>query len=641
MVSGYKLRFKRLVLSNGIVCVEGNGRSGSGRRKRNNRGPGGSRRGSFSSEAGTPVPDRDVRGTSSTSRQDDYNYYQSTTPPRIVLLVDEDKPTKRVLGSGGYYQATGSSRSRHTSSPQSSTSRNGMILEENPVANAVSPTSTSRRPPSITSPTPPPSPGYRQSSEPPANPKFQGQAQKNSGRDQRREGLFDERSQDSYRSDGRPPSGRGGYSRNDRPSLPNKYDSLPPRFKKKYEEDRLLQSQPDRIPPTVVHPSVVETEWDGGSRTFVNISGAPAVRPSLPHPFPQSTPQLSSIRPHHQPQQHHRPGSGGGGKPIRGQGRHQQATGFAAKTLPLSDQAEDSDNVHVPIRPRSQDSMSFSDRERKTSVTDSRSSTPLSNVDSSSGLQSHLRGTLRRLEEVTATQTSLDWSEEMEEEDKRSLAGEQYRQAPPARLSDKAPEIVFDFTDIRYKNKPIQGYTVIPSAHSSTNGVDVDRQTGPTPPPMTGRPLLGQGRRQEVGKSGPPRMSVPGLIQLPIGPPPPMEQSRLSSSPRRSDFPAPSASSYDRSSIPRQQDHNRGGGDVTNRPYPRKTGPQQRTLFDPANPHKPIVVATRADDGQNSQQSAAASLLGCPEMTFLTLPADQSNVNSSSRPAWYDPQSEK
>jgi hypothetical protein len=66
---------------------------------------------------------------------------------------------------------------------------------------------------------------------------------------------------------------------------------------------------------------------------------------------------------------------------------------------------------------------------------------------------------------------------------------------------------------------------------------------------------------------------------------------------------------------------------------------QQRTLFDPANPHKPIVVATRADDGPpNSQQT---SLLGCPEMTFLTLPADQSNVNSSSRPAWYDPQSEK
>lgn len=525
-----------------------------------------------------------------------------------------------------------------------------MILEENPVANAVSPTSNSRRPPSITSPSPPPLPGYRQSSEPPAHPKFQGQAQKNSGREQRREGLYDERSQDSYRSDGRPPSGRGGYSKNERPSLPNKYDSLPPRFKKKYEEDRLLQSQTDRIPQSmsVVHPSAVETEWDGGSRTFVNVSGAPPVRPSLPHPFPQSAPHPPNIRPqhHHQQQQHHRPGSGGGGKPIRGQGRLQQSgSGFSAKNLSLSDQAEDSDPVHVPVRPRSQDSMSFSDhgRERKTSVTDSRSSTPLSNVDSSSGLQSHLRGTLRRLEEVTATQTSLDWSEEMEEEDKRSLAGEQYKAPPPAsaRLPDKGQEIIFGCTDIRYKNKPIQGYTVIPSAPStSANGVEVDRQTGPTPPPpMTGRPLLGQGRRQEVGKTAPPRMSVPGLIQLPLGPPPSMEPPRLSSSPRRGDFVGPSASSYDRSSIPRQQDHTRGG-DAGNRSYPRKTGPvQQRTLFDPANPHKPIVVATRADDGPpNSQQT---SLLGCPEMTFLTLPADQSNVNSSSRPAWYDPQSEK
>jgi hypothetical protein len=102
-----------------------------------------------------------------------------------------------------------------------------MIAGENPVVNAVSPTSNSRHPISITSPLPSSS-DYHQSSGPSGYPKFQGQAQK----------------------------------------------------KKRYEEDRLQQSQHDQVPRTAVHPSTVETEMDGGSRTFVNISGAPALRPS-------------------------------------------------------------------------------------------------------------------------------------------------------------------------------------------------------------------------------------------------------------------------------------------------------------------------------------------------------------------------
>lgn len=494
-----------------------------------------------------------------------------------------------------------------------------MIPEENPL---ISP--SPRRPPSVTSPTLS-LPGYRQSSEPPVHPRYQHQMHPNFAREQRKERHFDERSQDSYRSDGRPPSGRAGSSRNDRPSLPNKFDSLPPRLKKKYEEERLLQT--DRIPAVASNSGPAKTEWDGGTRTFVNVTGALPVRPSLPPPFPSSS-HPANIR----------PGSGGG-KPLRGHGRHQPVNSGVAsrfiKTLPLSDQAEDSDPIHVPVRPRSQDSMSFSDhgRERKTSVTDSRSSTPLSNVDSSSGMQLHGRGTLRRLEEViSATQTSLDWSEEMEEEDKRSLAGKRCNQPPPvvSGLATKQPEVVFACTDIRYKNKPIQGYCVIPT--SSANGVE-----GQTSAPSAGRPLLGQGSKQDVTAHPPARMSVPGLIQLPVGPPP-SELNRLSSSPRRADVVShPAESSYDRSSIPRQ-DHNRG--DVAGRSYPRKAGPmQQRTLFDPANPHRPIVVASRGgDDGMaNGQQQSA---LGCPEMTFLTIPADQGN-NMSSRPAWYDPQSEK
>lgn len=604
---------------------------GGGRKKRHNRSRGSSRRGSISSEAGTPLPDRELGHPSSS--KDDYHYYQTIEPSRIVRLVDDDKPTKKIGGSGGYYQA-GSSKTRHSSSPQSSNSRNGMIPEENCTVNPVSsPTGFSGRSQSVTSPTPS-LPNYRHSSEPPVHPRYQNQVQNSFMREQRRERHFDERSQDSYRSDGRPPSGRAGSSRNDRPSLPNKFDSLPPRLKKKYEEERLLQLQGERIAsaqsnlsakqsPTSGHLPA-KTEWGGGSRAFVNVTGGTLpIRPSLPHPFPQSVPHSANIRPPHRPVP-------GAGNPLRDHGRQQPASSGVAsrfvKALPLSDQAEDSDPIHVPVRPRSQDSMSFSDhgRERKTSVTDSRSSTPLSNVDSGSGMQLHGRATLRRLEEVIgATQTSLDWSEEMEEEDKRSLAGEHNNQRPPvaSAVASQAPEATFACTDIRYRNKPMEGYTVI--ATSSANGIAAEKQTSP---PAAGRPLLGQGYRQDMRSNPPPRMSVPGLIQLPLGPPP-------SSSPRRSDVVSyPAGSSYDRCA-PRQQDHSRS--------YPRKAGPmQQRTLFDPANPHKPIVVAAR-DDGSNGQQQPAASAtqLGCPEMTFLTLPADQGN-NMSSKPAWYDPQSE-
>jgi hypothetical protein len=78
-----------------------------------------------------------------------------------VVANDYELEENETTRSGGNYQATGYSRSRHTSSPHSSTSKNGMIAGENPVVNALSTTSTSRRPLSITSPLPSPSPGYR------------------------------------------------------------------------------------------------------------------------------------------------------------------------------------------------------------------------------------------------------------------------------------------------------------------------------------------------------------------------------------------------------------------------------------------------------------------------------------------------
>lgn len=191
--------------------------------------------------------------------------------------------------------------------------------------------------------------------------------------------------------------------------------------------------------------------------------------------------------------------------------------------------------------------------------------------------------------------------------------------------SRQSSDIVFASSDIRYQNKPIQGYTVIPSSNGT------DRQSDPAPPQTTGRPLFGQGRRQEPARNDmPPRMSIPGLIQLPLVPPP--ESSRLS--PRRADIghtSGPHGMSFDRNA-PRQPESR----EMSNRSY-RKSGPgPQRTLFDPANPHKPIVVPSREDAVNHP---AASSLISCPEMTFQSLPADQGN--NSSRPAWYDPQSER
>jgi hypothetical protein len=145
-----------------------------------------------------------------------------------VVANDYELEENETTRSGGNYQATGYSRSRHTSSPHSSTSKNGMIAGENPVVNAVSTTSTSRRPQSITSPLPSPSPGYRRVQNHPVilNSKDKRRRRKNTKR-----------------------------------IACNNHNMI-----------RFLER------PFIRY--TVETEMDGGSRTFVNISGAPALRPS-------------------------------------------------------------------------------------------------------------------------------------------------------------------------------------------------------------------------------------------------------------------------------------------------------------------------------------------------------------------------
>lgn len=140
------------------------------------------------------------------------------------------------------------------------------------------------------------------------------------------------------RHDGRPPTGR--VARSDR--LPSNFDSLPPRFKKKYEEERLMGERVSQAPND--HSSHSNVDWDGGSVTFSSAS-------RLPHSqsFPSTRSKIQK-----------------GTRAILG----------SNKTTQYHQEHEDSD-ASVP-RPRSQDSV---DRERKISFTDSRSSTPSSSLE--------------------------------------------------------------------------------------------------------------------------------------------------------------------------------------------------------------------------------------------------------------------
>ena len=235
----------------------------------------------------------------------------------------------------------------------------------------------------------------------------------------------------------------------------------------------------------------------------------------------------------------------------------------------------------------------------------------------------------------------------MEEEDRRSQVGEsrQQQQRPVKQQNAPAslpPDIKFTCSDVRYLNKPMKGYSVILS-----NGMDPNPPAVPTsvPPPLiadhpVGRPILGQGRKQEQPKplrnSEPHptavsnRMSVPGLIQLPHGPPAHQpEHSRHS--PRRADGPSSS----------RHQHDNRSNQDSANRPNSYRKVNSQRTLFDPSNPHKPIVVPHRDDNAvSHAHQRTTSPLLACPEQFYQSPPVD-SQSGSSSKPSWYDPHSER
>jgi hypothetical protein len=184
------------------------------------------------------------------------------------------------------------------------------------------------------------------------------------------------------RMDGRPPSGR----RDGRPTLPSNFQSLPPRFKKKFEEEWLqsqMLAEKERnqaaplMPPPHQQPhlpsgsrpqaAAASDDWDGGSITFVSSSADNV-------PSRMGPPQQPTGRPNTW-------ATGGRG---RGRGR-QTSHSFSRES-----DADDVDKLLV--RARSQDSLSGltaessassyqHSRERKTSFTDSRSSTPSSCQD--------------------------------------------------------------------------------------------------------------------------------------------------------------------------------------------------------------------------------------------------------------------
>ena len=71
----------------------------------------------------------------------------------------------------------------------------------------------------------------------------------------------------------------------------------------------------------------------------------------------------------------------------------------------------------------------------------------------------------------------------------------------------------------------------------------------------------------------------------------------------------------------------------------RRKATSQRTLFDPANPHRPIVVNQREGDSYgHPQQASPGSGIVYPEM-HPTLAADHGT--STGKPSWYEPNSDR
>jgi len=127
-------------------------------------------------------------------------------------------------------------------------------------------------------------------------------------------------------------------------------------------------------------------------------------------------------------------------------------------------------------------------------------------------------------------------------------------------------------------------------------------------------------------------MSVPGLIQLPhhSGPPPSLDHTKAMQRQGRETLP--------HLNYPPTGTHPRHSDMRSSAPTDRRKVMSQRTLFDPANPHRPIVVNQREGDAHSHpQQASPGSGIVYPEM-HPTLPVD--NGTSTGKPSWYEPNSD-
>ena len=272
------------------------------------------------------------------------------------------------------------------------------------------------------------------------------------------------------------------------------------------------------------------------------------------------------------------------------------------------------------------------------------------------------------LEDKRSQADDLKYQQQLEQQQRQSSFRNRQSPAPP--VTNKMPErVVFASSDIRYRDKPLEGYTVICNSRSSPTGSDkvvssmgrdqfVHRSTDNKMP--TGRPLLGQGRKQE---NHPPPTNVPGLIQLPNNPPPSQDHRGHPSwqagqgrgggililppqgpPPQMSGGPPPrfSDSRNPPPFPPHHQYHhppdNGGRG-------PMRQPANQRTLYNPANPHKPIMVGQNAREGDvhvafhppGPPPNGPPMMAHCPENHSAPLSNDQ----GSSKPSWYDPNSDR
>ena len=194
----------------------------------------------------------------------------------------------------------------------------------------------------------------------------------------------------------------------------------------------------------------------------------------------------------------------------------------------------------------------------------------------------------------------------MEEVNRRSLAGETKTQHNRPQVQKQPSPIVFPCMDVRYKNKPIQGYTVFPE---DENGTDAQ--------PPTGTPLLEPGSVAPVEPPSVATRTVPGMTQMPTAPPPPTIPSHPQSqrcSPKLVEGPSQHHHHLDNNNDP--------------------PGTQQRTVFDQAG-----VVAVQRDYEARDDPRPVSPLLSCLEVSSSTLPVEQersSAINSSYKPPWYD-----